>query len=257
MAEKKKKSPPKFGGKRALKDTSGDGKITFADTFLGDLLGLDGKVGTKGKAGLLKSLRGARRMKDGVETSKRPKARPKAVKKKDPKDTVGRGGAGRGGPLANRKAPKDTVGRGGAGRGGPLANRKDPKDTVGRGGAGRGGPLANPRDPGTSSNPIPINPKTPTRAEKKASQKRMMKLITLDKWKELSPSERVMRGLPKNNQAVFGLTGALTLGAGLFTDAFKANRGGLAKKSGYMYGGSVTKKKPLTKMSKGGMVKKK
>jgi len=79
MAEKKKKSPPKFGGKRALKDTSGDGKITFADTFLGDLLGFDGKAGTKGKAGLLKSLGGARRMKDGVETSKRPKARPASV----------------------------------------------------------------------------------------------------------------------------------------------------------------------------------
>ena len=216
MAEKKKKSPPKFGGKRALKDTSGDGKITFADTFLGDLLGLDGKVGTKGKAGLLKSLRGARRMKDGVETSKRPKARPKVVKKKIIKADPGR-------------------------KTNPIPINKKPKRN----------------EPGRNTNPIPVNPKTPTRAEKKASQKRMMKRITLEDWKNLTKEEKIMRGLPKDNQEVFGLTGALTLGAGLFTGAFKANRGGLAKKSGYMYGGSVTKKKPLTKMSKGGRVKKK
>ena len=84
-----------------------------------------------------------------------------------------------------------------------------------------------------------------------------MKRITLEDWKNLTKEEKIMRGLPKDNQEVFGLTGSLTLGAKRFTDAFKANRGGLAKKSGYMYGGSVTKKKPLTKMSKGGMVKKK
>jgi len=177
MAEKKKKSPPKFGGKRALKDTSGDGKITFADTFLGDLLGLDGKVGTKGKAGLLKSLGGARRMKDGVETSKRPKARPKAVKKKDPKDTVGRGGAG---------------------RGGPLANRKDPKDTVGRGGAGRGGPLANPRDPGTFTNPIPIKPKRPTPSSMEDVKKGQAKLRDRGEPKQLTLSQRNLRKFKKD-----------------------------------------------------------
>jgi len=177
MAEKKKKSPPKFGGKRALKDTSGDGKITFADTFLGDLLGFDGKAGTKGKAGLLKSLRGARRMKDGVETSKRPKARPKAVKKKDPKDTVGRGGAG---------------------RGGPLANRKDPKDTVGRGGAGRGGPLANPRDPGTFTNPIPIKPKRPTPSSMEDVKKGQAKLRDRGEPKQLTLSQRNLRKFKKD-----------------------------------------------------------
>ena len=177
MAEKKKKSPPKFGGKRALKDTSGDGKITFADTFLGDLLGFDGKAGTKGKAGLLKSLGGARRMKDGVETSKRPKARPKAVKKKDPKDTVGRGGAG---------------------RGGPLANRKDPKDTVGRGGAGRGGPLANPRDPGTFTNPIPIKPKRPTPSSMEDVKKGQAKLRDRGEPKQLTLSQRNLRKFKKD-----------------------------------------------------------
>jgi len=177
MAEKKKKSPPKFGGKRALKDTSGDGKITFADTFLGDLLGFDGKAGTKGKAGLLKSLGGARRMKDGVTTSKRPKARPKAVKKKDPKDTVGRGGAG---------------------RGGPLANRKDPKDTVGRGGAGRGGPLANPRDPGTFTNPIPIKPKRPTPSSMEDVKKGQANLRDRGEPKQLTLSQRNLRKFKKD-----------------------------------------------------------
>jgi len=252
MAEKKKKSPPKFGGKRALKDTSGDGKITFADTFLGDLLGLDGKVGTKGKAGLLKSLRGARRMKDGVETSKRPKARPKVVKKKIIKADPGRNTN----PIPINKKPKPNE----PGRNtNPIPINKKPKPN-------EPGRNTNPipinkkpkrNEPGRNTNPIPVNPKTPTRAEKKASQKRMMKRITLEDWKNLTKEEKIMRGLPKDNQEVFGLTGALTLGAGLFTGAFKANRGGLAKKSGYMYGGSVTKKKPLTKMSKGGRVKKK
>jgi len=234
MAEKKKKSPPKFGGKRALKDTSGDGKITFADTFLGDLLGFDGKAGTKGKAGLRKSLGGARRMKDGVETSKRPKARPKVVKKKIIKAEPGRNTN----PIPINKKPKPNE----PGRNtNPIPINKKPKRN----------------EPGRNTNPIPVNPKTPTRAEKKASQKRMMKRITLEDWKNLTKEEKIMRGLPKDNQEVFGLTGSLTLGAKRFTDAFKANRGGLAKKSGYMYGGSVTKKKPLTKMSKGGMVKKK
>jgi len=234
MAEKKKKSPPKFGGKRALKDTSGDGKITFADTFLGDLLGFDGKAGTKGKAGLLKSLGGARRMKDGVETSKRPKARPKVDKKKIIKSDPGRNTS----PIPINKKPKPNE----PGRNtNPIPINKKPKRN----------------EPGRNTNPITVTPKTPTRAEKKASQKRMMKRITLEDWKNLTKEEKIMRGLPKDNQEVFGLTGSLTLGAKRFTDAFKANRGGLAKKSGYMYGGSVTKKKPLTKMSKGGMVKKK
>ena len=239
MAEKKKKSPPKFGGKRALKDTSGDGKITFADTFLGDLLGLDGKVGTKGKAGLLKSLGGARRMKDGVETSKRPKARPKAVTTAAKTSAAEKNKA----TLASETRRQQS-----------QVKKKSATGPVRR---GDGTEAGTPRGDGRNTNPIPIKPKTPTKAEKKASQKRMMKRITLEDWKNLTKEEKIMRGLPKDNQEVFGLTGSLTLGAKRFTDAFKANRGGLAKKSGYMYGGSVTKKKPLTKMSKGGMVKKK
>ena len=53
-----------FGGKGSLKedlqDISGDKKITFADTWLGDLLGFDGKAGVQG-ANLKESWYGARR----------------------------------------------------------------------------------------------------------------------------------------------------------------------------------------------------
>ena len=53
-----------FGGEsglyEGLTDQSGDKKVSFADTWLGDLLGLDGKAGVQGP-GLQESRRGARR----------------------------------------------------------------------------------------------------------------------------------------------------------------------------------------------------
>ena len=53
-----------FGGRRTatedLKDINEDGKRGFGDTWLGDLLGADGKVGVQGP-GLRESRRGARR----------------------------------------------------------------------------------------------------------------------------------------------------------------------------------------------------
>lgn len=53
-----------FGGDKdgleGLNDVNNDGKVDFGDTFLGDLLGLDGKVGVQGP-GLKDSLNGARR----------------------------------------------------------------------------------------------------------------------------------------------------------------------------------------------------
>ena len=227
MAEKKKtakKKNPRFGGKRDLKDMDKSGGISFGDTFLGDLLGFDKDgMGLQGRAGLLKSLKGARRKKPGQGAPKRPATKKKKVPKADP------------GRQTN-----------------PIPINKKPKRN----------------EPGRNTNPIPVKPKAPTAAERKASHRRMMKRVTLQAWKDMSPSERTAAGLPKNNQEVFKATGALTLGAGKFTGAFKANRGGLAKKkpvakmnkggmakkSGYMYGGSVTKKKP---MNKGGMAKKK
>ena len=53
-----------FGGEESLlgglNDTNNDGKVNFGDTFLGDLLGLDGKVGVQG-TGLKDSWNGGRR----------------------------------------------------------------------------------------------------------------------------------------------------------------------------------------------------
>lgn len=65
---------------RRLKDVNKDGKRNFGDTFLGDLLGADGKVGIgKGRPGLLDSLKGERREKP---ITKKPKAKPNRKKKK-------------------------------------------------------------------------------------------------------------------------------------------------------------------------------
>lgn len=68
MAEKKS---------RKLRDINKDGKVDFGDTWLGDALGFDGKVGIqKGRPGLKESLKGARR---GVSSKKedKPKDKPK------------------------------------------------------------------------------------------------------------------------------------------------------------------------------------
>ena len=70
---------------RRLKDINKDGKRNFGDTFLGDLLGADGKIGIgKGRPGLIESLKGARREKP---ITKKPKAKPNR-KKKDAKPNV-------------------------------------------------------------------------------------------------------------------------------------------------------------------------
>ena len=214
MAEKKKKDP-KFGGKRSLKDTSGNKSIGFEDTYLGDLLGFDGKMGTKGKPGLLASLKGARRKKPGTATTTTKK---KTTKKKTEKEYSGRG-TGAGGRRI-RKAPEDTVGRGGAGAGGRRI-RKAPEDRVG---GGRG------RDPGFGTAP---------------AQKRKMKTVTLQAWKDMSPAQRVAAGLPKTQAEALRLSGAGTIGSSMYANMWKANRGGLAKK------------KPVAKMNKGGMARKK
>ena len=56
-----------YGGESSmyknLKDTNADKKVSFADTWLGDTLGFDGKAGTQGSS-LSESLGGARRDKD-------------------------------------------------------------------------------------------------------------------------------------------------------------------------------------------------
>tara|TARA_R110001632_G_scaffold24530_3_gene68314 strand:+ start:2142 stop:2714 length:573 start_codon:yes stop_codon:yes gene_type:complete len=80
MAEKKKK---KSIYSRKLKDVNKDGKRNFGDTWLGDLIGADGKAGIKkGRPGLKASIGGARR-EDGKadETAKAAKSTVKKKKK--------------------------------------------------------------------------------------------------------------------------------------------------------------------------------
>lgn len=64
MAREPERKGGIFGGRNRLRedlrDTSGDEKINFADTWLGDFLGFDGKVGSQGP-GLRESWFGARR----------------------------------------------------------------------------------------------------------------------------------------------------------------------------------------------------
>ena len=59
-----------YGGQTSmyekLSDTSGDGKVSFADTWLGDLLGADGKAGVQGPS-LSESRAGARRTGTGAD----------------------------------------------------------------------------------------------------------------------------------------------------------------------------------------------
>lgn len=64
MAREPERKGGIFGGRTRLRedlrDISGDEKVGFADTWLGDVLGFDGKVGTQGP-GLRESWRGGRR----------------------------------------------------------------------------------------------------------------------------------------------------------------------------------------------------
>ena len=72
MAKEPKSRGGVFGGRSSmredLRDTSGDKKVTFADTWLGDALGFDGKLGTQGP-GLRRSWFGARRDGPGSEAN--------------------------------------------------------------------------------------------------------------------------------------------------------------------------------------------
>lgn len=64
MAREPERKGGIFGGRRSLKedlqDTSGNERVGFEDTWLGDILGFDGSIGTSGP-GLRESWRGARR----------------------------------------------------------------------------------------------------------------------------------------------------------------------------------------------------
>ena len=261
MAEKKKKDP-KFGGKRSLKDTSGNKSIGFEDTYLGDLLGFDGKMGTKGKPGLLASLKGARRKKPGTATTTTKKKKKPVVKKTTGKSTLS--------PEQRKRQAKTPKVNFAATGGEPSREQRKrqaktprtyPKPQPTGTGPDRG---PQPKTNARPSKPLPEKVFTPT------EQKKNLKRITLENFKKLTPKERKMMGLPKTQAEAARLLGR-PIGTPIYTGGFKnsanMNKGGMAKKkptakmmgggmakSGYMYGGSVTKKKP---MNKGGMAKKK
>lgn len=118
MAEKKKR---KSIYDKPLKDINKDGKTNFADTWLGDALGFDGKLGIQeDRPGLKESLKGARRGADKKDKDKpkRPKSRPSRSSDSDKSaspssrlDTKGETPKGprssTGGPArySNRKSP--------------------------------------------------------------------------------------------------------------------------------------------------------
>ena len=249
-----KKKNPRFGGKRDLKDTSGDGKITFADTYLGDLLGFDGTAGTKGKPGLLKSLGGARRMKDGVTTSKRPKARPASVttaakteaaaetarknkatlasetRRQQSQVKTREGTENPTGPSADsrKNAAEEARKRAAAKKGkvsGPSAgSRKRAGEEARKRQAAKKGKVSGPaagsrKRAGEAARKRAEKVKTP--AQILAKQKKMMKLFTHDEFKDLSPAARESIGLPRTNNAALIISGALFQGGSDFKDMWK------------------------------------
>ena len=232
MAEKKKKDP-KFGGKRSLKDTSGNKKIGFEDTFLGDLLGFDGKMGTKGKPGLLASLKGARRKKPGAAaaTTKKKVVRPTLRPKPKPKP--------RRPPLQEPESGLNPQ----AGQG--KKSGKGPGLKPSRTGLSK--EIKKPKGLGTPGSP-------------NAQLKKRIAKITRKQYSDMNRSDRRLAGLPDSLNELSRLYGFYVSTPkfdALFKSSTNMNKGGMAKKSGYMYGGSVVKKKPATKMMAGGMAKKK
>ena len=172
MADTKKPAPKKPVKKksksifsRKLKDINNDGKRNFGDTYVGDLLGIDGKLGIqKGRPGLIASMKGARREEDkpdkktttkkkstAVKVSLRPKARPKPKPKpKNPRSAVDVAPKGHGFEVSPKVTPK--------------AGARDATD-----------------------------------AKSSAQIKRNMAKITFEEWKAMGRKKRKDVGLPTNN----------------------------------------------------------
>lgn len=106
MAEKKKK---KGLYSKKLKDINKDGKKNFGDTFLGDLIGADGKAGVQGP-GMKSSLKGARRVSDEDKKKKSSTSKKPAAKKKSMVDTTDDARSARtNAPSTKRKSTVDTT----------------------------------------------------------------------------------------------------------------------------------------------------
>lgn len=162
---------------KKLKDINKDGKVNFGDTWLGDALGFDGKLGVeKGRPGLNESLKGARRGKDEVKKDK-PKSQPKSRPKKEQKEETKRRSSTGGPARYNSTSTKVTD-------------------------AGMDEKAKRTRNQPKPQTKAPTQPQAP----KESSSPR----ISYREWEKLSVAERVKRGLPKSkfewqNQGKFGI----------------------------------------------------
>ena len=274
--KKTKKDPRQFtkeyqGGRRKLKDVDKSGERDFGDTFIGDLLGMDkgNKLGVKGRAGLIASLKGARR--------ESPKTTKSKLKPKSPIKKTGSGLLRSNDPDGKTAEVITTTKLPPAAK--PKITKPKPADPPRRGGP-----------------PVKTDPKpAPSTAER---QKQAFKKFTSKQWENMSKEQRRENDLPvsitslgagkyrnfkfKDGTSPLDFMNQLKrMGRGIGLDMNKG--GSVAKKSGYAAGGMpmvmkggvkvpafaadgkgkmnkggmAAKKKPAAKMMAGGMAAKK
>lgn len=220
MAEKKKKGIYS----RKLKDINKDGKRNFKDTFLGDLLGVDGKAGIqKGRPGLKASLKGARR-EDGKADTTAKKVQ-KAKKEGTPTSRLDRKGATpkKAGKLTSVLDRKGETPK----RKAQLSPRLDRKGAT---------------------------PDTSTKSNRLDSKNSTGLKVTYNQWKGMTRQQRIDRGLPTSvvggelgfkrwKTGITGKESTMTAGmskGGMAKKKAGYSKGGMTKRSGYNKGGSVS-----------------
>ena len=161
--------------KKVLKDINKDGKRNFKDTFLGDLLGVDGKLGVeKGNPRLGASMKGARREVPGEE--KKPTTPTKSTTKTE-----------------TRGATKESIGRTSM----PVPKAKpEPKESTGR--TSMKVPKAKPEpreSTGRTSMKVPKAKPEPRESTGRTSMK-VRTGTTYEQWKNMTRTERRDAGLP-------------------------------------------------------------
>lgn len=169
--DKKKKSIYDY----ELKDVNKDGKKNFKDTWLGDALGFDGKLGTQGP-GLKASMRGARRSMGG---DKKEEAKSKGSSKKTPARPKSRPKSGSAGASGTGPGPSQ------GGAGGPKEKSKD----LQRGPSKRLGPRGGKEKSPSAQTTSPTQSKAPK--EGKAPK------VSYEQWKKMTRKERRDAGLPE------------------------------------------------------------
>jgi|TARA_R110001599_G_scaffold141384_1_gene321730 hypothetical protein len=232
---KKRKFTKDFlGGKNRLKDISGDKKRSFADTFLGDLLGFDKKIGIdKGNPGLLASLKGKRRELGTAKIAKlATKTEIKAAENKidtairkiakfNADGTVeGPGQQARPGRLtAGQRAAQNLVYKKSGGKlgGNPKVKRKMASfkaDGTVAGAAQKARPGARADTPKTKSSEVGTRKKTVTELRMKATDltnysKQLSKLLADPKqqrrWAKLSneDKEKIKKSVIRSGRSIF------------------------------------------------------